>query len=141
MDGEIYYTTAIPESSYKQQYLDMCFEGDISRYLSYYIPLVAYHENKTELTADNFTDTSNTVDFLDTKGFYPRDGEFVADVKDWTQMEKWVIGERSLAMLDDIVNTCHKQVMALNSDLIAVKLRMQYVEKYKKQLDDAIAAL
>ena len=32
----------------------------------------------------------------------------------------------------EIVNTCHKQVMALNSDLIAVKLRMQYVEKYKK---------
>ena len=32
----------------------------------------------------------------------------------------------------EIVNTCHKQVMALNSDLIAVKLRIQYVEKYKK---------
>ena len=87
----------------------MCFEGDISRYLSYYIPLVAYHENKTNLTAESFQPTSNDVDFLDTKGFYPRDGEFVADVQDWTQAEKWVIGERSLAMLDDIVNTCHER--------------------------------
>lgn len=109
MDGEVYYTTAIPDSPYKREYLDMCFEGDIGRYLSYYIPLVAYHENKTLLTADNFTDTSNTVDFLDTKGFYPRDGQFVADVKDWTQMEKWIIGDRSLEMMDDIVNTCHER--------------------------------
>ena len=36
------------------------------------------------------------------------------------------------AWRSEIVNTCHKQVMALNSNLIAVKLRMQYVEKYKK---------
>ena len=36
------------------------------------------------------------------------------------------------AWRSEIVDTCHKQVMALNSDLIAVKLRMQYVEKYKK---------
>lgn len=32
----------------------------------------------------------------------------------------------------EIVDTCHKQVMALNADLIAVKLRMQFVEKYQK---------
>ena len=106
MDGEIYYTTAIPDSPYKRAYLESCFEGDIGRYLSYYIPLVAYHENKNALTADSFAPTANTVDFRDTMGFYPRDGQFVADVKDWTQMEKWVIGERSLAMLDDIVATC-----------------------------------
>lgn len=109
MDGEIYYTTAIPDSPYKREYLDMCFEGDISRYLSYYFPLFAYHENKINLTKESFMPTSNDVDFYDTKGFYPRDGVFVADVKDWTQMEDWVIGERSLEMLDDIVNTCHER--------------------------------
>lgn len=37
MDGEVYYTTAIPDSPYKREYLDMCFEGNIGRYLSYYI--------------------------------------------------------------------------------------------------------
>ena len=41
MDGEIYYTTAIPDSPYKRAYLESCFEGDVGRYLSYYIPLVA----------------------------------------------------------------------------------------------------
>ncbi len=42
-------------------------------------------------------------------------------------------GEVYQAWRSEIVDTCHKQVMALNSDLIAVKLRMQYVDKYQKQ--------
>ena len=32
----------------------------------------------------------------------------------------------------DIVDTCHRQILALSPELIAVKLRMQTVEKYKK---------
>ena len=98
MDGEIYYTTPIPASKYKRAYLKMCFENHIERYISYYFPLVAYHENKNALTAESFGRTSNSIDFMDTMGFYPRDGVFVADVKDWTEMENWVIGDRSLEL-------------------------------------------
>ena len=103
MDGEIYYTTPIPESKYKRAYLKMCFENHIERYISYYFPLVTYHENKNALTAESFGRTSNSIDFMDTMGFYPRDGVFVADVKDWTEMEDWVIGDRSLELMDDMV--------------------------------------
>ena len=41
--------------------------------------------------------------------------------------------ENYQAWRSEIIDTCHKQVMALNSDLIAVKLRMQYVDKYQKR--------
>ncbi len=34
---------------------------------------------------------------------------------------------------NEMIAVCHKQVIALNADLIAVKLRRQVVEKYKKQ--------
>lgn len=40
---------------------------------------------------------------------------------------------------DEMVDTCHKQIAALNPDLIAVKLRTQVVEKYKKR--DAFVSL
>ena len=33
----------------------------------------------------------------------------------------------------ELVKTCHSQVVALNSQLIAVKLKLQYVEKYKNE--------
>ena len=42
-------------------------------------------------------------------------------------------GEAYQAWRNEMVDTCHKQVIALNPDLIAVKLRMQYVETYKKR--------
>ena len=41
-------------------------------------------------------------------------------------------GEDYQAWRDEMVDTCHKQVATLNPDLIAVKLQMQIVEKYKK---------
>ena len=47
--------------------------------------------------------------------------------------ESTFAGEDYQAWRGEIVDTCYKQVMALNSDLIAVKLRMQYVDKYQKR--------
>lgn len=48
-------------------------------------------------------------------------------------------GEDYQAWRSEIIDTCHKQVTALNPDLIAVKLRMQYVDKYQKR--DAFASI
>lgn len=41
-------------------------------------------------------------------------------------------GDGFQAWRNELVNTCHGQVAALSIDLIAVRLRIQYVEKYKK---------
>ena len=37
------------------------------------------------------------------------------------------------AWRSEIVDVCRKQVLELNPELIAVKLKLQYVEKYKKR--------
>ena len=47
--------------------------------------------------------------------------------------ESTFAGENYQTWRNELVVTCHKQVAALNPELISVKLRMQYVEKYKKQ--------
>lgn len=47
--------------------------------------------------------------------------------------ESTFAGENYQTWRNELVETCHKQVTALNLELISVKLRMQYVEKYKKQ--------
>lgn len=48
-------------------------------------------------------------------------------------------GEDYQAWRNEIIDVCHNQVMALNPELISVKLRMQVVEKYKKK--DAFLSL
>lgn len=47
--------------------------------------------------------------------------------------ESTFAGENYQTWRNELVVTCHKQVTVLNPELISVKLRMQYVEKYKKQ--------
>ena len=47
--------------------------------------------------------------------------------------ESTFAGENYQTWRNELVETCHKQVTALTPELISVKLRMQYVEKYKKQ--------
>ena len=42
-------------------------------------------------------------------------------------------GDDYQAWRKELVDTCHKQVTELNQALISVKLRIQYVEKYKKR--------
>lgn len=34
---------------------------------------------------------------------------------------------------NELINTCHSQVLALNTDLISVRLKLQYIEKYKNE--------
>ena len=41
-------------------------------------------------------------------------------------------GEEYQSWRKSLVNTCHSQVKALNPELISVKLKLKYVEKYKK---------
>ena len=47
--------------------------------------------------------------------------------------ESTFAGENYQTWRNELVETCHNQVTVLNPELISVKLRMQYVEKYKKQ--------
>ena len=42
-------------------------------------------------------------------------------------------GEDYQGWRNELVKTCHSQVVALNPDLISVKLKLQYVEKYKNE--------
>ena len=47
--------------------------------------------------------------------------------------ESTFAGENYQVWRNELIEICHKQVAALNPELISVKLRMQYVEKYRKQ--------
>lgn len=54
MDAQIYYTRYLNVDKERKDYLKKCFGGDIERYLSYYCPLIAFHDNWSSLTSKNF---------------------------------------------------------------------------------------
>ena len=53
--------------------------------------------------------------------------------------ESAFVGAEYQSWRGELVDACHRQIMALSPDLIAVKLRMQAVEKYKKP--EALASI
>jgi len=54
ISAEIYYSRFIHEEEAKAKYLRQCFGEDKERYLSFYMPLCAFHENWSTLDKDSF---------------------------------------------------------------------------------------
>lgn len=109
LDGEIYYTKAIPYSSDKAAYLKQCFGDHLGRYVSYYLPLVAFHENRENLTEYSFREGLQWYfDFKSTMGFRSSDIINPVVLTDWTSFEQKPLSEEAMNILNDIVKTCHE---------------------------------
>lgn len=114
MDGEIYYTKAIPYSTEKREYLAQCFKGDIGRYISYYLPLVAFHENRENITEFSFREGLKWYyDFKSTMGFRGSDAITEVDIPDWSVFAQAELPDSSRDVLDDMVEACQKNNIEL----------------------------
>jgi hypothetical protein len=62
MNGEVLYTREISQFDGKQRYLKQVFGNKTYRYVSYYVPFVAFHSNWNNLTRENFDRNINIID-------------------------------------------------------------------------------
>lgn len=106
LDGEIYYTRAIPWFEGKREYLKQCFGNDKERYLSYYIPFMQFHENWINLSEGSFKESISFRDFYKTMGFISRDVVVPIEIGDPATFKQEELSEESLAVLDEIVSIC-----------------------------------
>lgn len=106
VDGEIYYTREISNFAGKQKYLKQCFGNDMERYLSYYMPLCAFHDNWVNLESGNFLENSNGNDFYKTMGFVRTEKAEPVTIDDYSTFDQKDLSENAIEVLDDIVMTC-----------------------------------
>lgn len=107
IDGEIYYTRAIKESSDKNEYLRQALGKNKERYLAYYMPLCAFHDNWVSLTENSFRwDFSYTYDFKKTMGFVKGDTATKIKIPNYELFEQKELSPNSRIILDEIVKTC-----------------------------------
>lgn len=109
MDGEIYYSRFIPDMPEKWTYLRRCFGSSAQRYLSYFVPFVAFHSNWGNLADWSFQDQTEAIDFHATMGYLPTPGVVKVDIGDPTQFEQLPLGEDGLRELDEIVAACREK--------------------------------
>ena len=108
MEGEVYYTRAISDFEGKREYLKQCFGDDKERYLAYYMPLCAFHENWTNLKAKSFKSIASDTDYNATKGSVLNENIVPMKIADYTTFEQLELEEASLKVLDNIVNLCRE---------------------------------
>lgn len=104
--GEIYYTKAIPNFDAKQAYLAQCFGNKPSRYLSYYVPLIAFHDNWENVGYYNFVDATTVQQFVDWRGYQGSDAVYPAEFGDYSTFEQKPLCESARKELDSIVELC-----------------------------------
>lgn len=109
MDGQIYYTRAISTFDGKKEYLKQCFGDDLERYVSYYVPIVMFHDNWNVIDGENFFQLPNAEHYVSTMGYESggtRTEEVVlSDNSTFNQME---IPESSIAILDKMIKVCEE---------------------------------
>ena len=108
IDGEIYYTTAINEFDGKQKYLKQAFGDNIERYLSYYMPLCAFHDNWINISGSSFNNNITGDVFYKTMGFIGNENATQITIPDSSTFQQAELYEGSLKILDEIVDICNE---------------------------------
>lgn len=137
MDGEIYYTTAIPGISLKKEYLTSALGNDKERWLSYYMPLCAFHDNWINLTKDSFyKDVSYSYDFHKTAGFMGGENSMPIDIPDYRDFEQADLFTGSVARLDEIVRVCREndiQIVFYTAPYVGPYCYFDAMDRYAKE--------
>jgi len=111
---EIFYTRYLKERSAIPEYLKTVFGNDPERYLSYIMPLCAFHDNWNTLTQKSFTSLSKsmaTSTYIKYLGFH--DSHIVAPIKlpDPASVKQKPFKEKAKLQLDELIDLCKSNGM------------------------------
>ena len=105
MEGQIYYTKAISDFPGKREYIEQCFGDKKERYLSYYVPIVMFHDNWSVISSENFK-KYDSGKYILSRGYNPSDYVVECDEPDYRSFEEKEIYEDCKEELRKIVAEC-----------------------------------
>lgn len=108
LNGQIYYTKKMKNFDGKREYLKQCFGDDLGRYISYYMPIVMFHENWTEIDDENFR-FPGPERYWNTRGYQPGTKIYPCVKPDYKNFRQDPIQEDCIAVLDEILAVCKEK--------------------------------
>jgi hypothetical protein len=106
MEGQIYYTRAVSDFPGKREFLKECFGNRPDRYISYYFPIVMFHENWTNLERSSFGTRRTKEYYLTTMG-YDSSTDITPINLDLSLLDKQeALPEKAISYLDKMVKLC-----------------------------------
>lgn len=108
VNGEIYYTKAIPEFEGKQRFLRQCFGNDLERWLSYYVPLYGFHDNWVNISQGSFSATSDGTELHPLLGFMDIREVTPVTIPDNKKVKQLEFSDQAANELEYIVQICRE---------------------------------
>lgn len=133
IDPEIYYSRYLNISN--QEYLQQCFGDDLEGYLSYYMPLCAFHDNWVNITRDSFQALPEQNNLFDTMGFSPSDRSetvVLPSLDELTEAEQNQLSPQAIEELNDIVSICRE----IDADICFVTVPYEGVYRYNDAMKE-----
>lgn len=106
---EIYYSRYIHDKTAQREYMEQCFGKDINRYLSYYVPLIPFHDNWNSITRSSFLPLRSNTAHLSTMGFSATDQVEACTIPDPAKFSQKELSSDAIAELDKIVTICRER--------------------------------
>ncbi len=106
---EIYYCRYLRRRSGIDDYLKQCFGTDKEKYLAFYMPLCAFHDNWDTLTESSFAGLDADGSFLrKTMGYAPDDKVTEITIPEYLALPQEPLSTLAIAELDEIVSICQE---------------------------------
>lgn len=140
--GEIYFTRYLDNRTGKFQYLKRCFGYNTERWLSYYMPLCAFHDNWNSLTEQSFKklddiySTTTLQEVQNMLGYVPNDTTVKIHLPNYSEMSQDDLSEEALSELDEIMTICKDNDIEVLFITIPYALTYCYndsIEKYSAE--------
>ena len=106
MEGQIYYSRAVSDFQGKRRFLKDCFGNRMDRYLSYYLPIIMFHDNWINLERSSFVTDRTKTFYLETMGYDSSSSVVPVSIDLSLLDEQTEISDDSLAILDEMVELC-----------------------------------
>ena len=132
MDGQIYYTKAMPRSKAKTEYLKQCFGTNPEYWLSYYVPLIVFHDNWDKITYESFH-TTGYEGYMDSRGYNVGSNTSVMNVEipDYRTFEQKELSEESIKYLDEMVAACKAKGVEVIFYTAPMAVEYNYIDALK----------
>lgn len=129
--GEIFLTSYLDDSPARREYLKQCFGDDPERWLSYYMPLCAFHENWNSLEETSFkprawsSQRDSLAKVRKNMGFAWFNRQVPVEVPDPSTVKQRKFTKAALKELDDIMAICRER------NIQVLFITVPYNEGYK----------
>ena len=107
--AEIYFSRYLHNGAARAAFLKQCFGNDPERYLSFYMPLCAFHDNWSTLEEQSFRKLEKGTFLRKNMGFFASDDVTEIRIPDYHTFRQRDFSEAAREELLGIIETCHEK--------------------------------